>query len=548
MEWKLERSAAPKVKTDEDVLWEKIMKNLGRDLRWTREQHSLNRTPRKGIVDSQLLHRRNISKLDNQENPITETPSKASYSEFKSCIVKKLAFQTPVASSPISTRWQQACTGSQAEQTSGEFPPARYSTFDPGSDLKVSARKITAIPEHLKTLPEATVNEPKAFINAISLSEKNKSNKQKHLHQTLTREVNSEKGSIKICEKLDCPWKGCRAGSKDICEAQGIPTHTESCPLQPAIRFHVTGLRNDYYINILDWSQQNLLALALESVVHVWKGERREKLECVHICSGSEYIASLAWMRENSYLALGTSDGEVQLWDVETQKKLRTMSGHKSVIGAMSWNGYVLSSGSRLGYILHHDIRAQDYIGIVRQSKQTISSLQWSPDTKLLACGSSDGLLNIWSHDLGVTMQCTPLTTIHHSSAVKAMKWCPWQSGVIATGGGLQDGCLRLWNISSMKTLGTVNSKSQICSLVWLPNTKEIVTGQGHPQNKVNIWRYPVLSNSAELHDHKGRVLHMALSPEGNRIFTAAADEIAYVWKYQMEARMVDLQQENRSS
>ncbi|XP_042303764.1 cell division cycle protein 20 homolog B [Sceloporus undulatus] len=478
-----------------------------------------------------------------------QTPSKTSYAEFKSCIVKKLAFQIPIASSPISTRWQQASAGNQTEQPFGlgECPPAKFSTLVNSSDLKDPAGKTTAVPVSFKILPEATINESKTYTNATSLCERSKSEKQKCHHQTLTSEGKrhgiSENGSIRICEKLNYIWKGCKDGSKGGRDVQNFSAHTEACPLEPETRFHVTGLRDDYYLNILDWSQDNLLALALESIVHIWNGERSEKLESIDLYSGSKYIASLAWMRENSYLALGTSDGEVQLWDVETQKRLRNIFGCRSVIGAMSWNGYILSSGSRLGYIHHHDIReAKHYVGMVQQSKQSISSLQWSPDTKLLACGSNDGLLNIWSNDLGVPIQYTPLTTILHSSAVKAMRWCPWQTGVIATGGGMEDRCLRIWNISDMKSLGTVNSKSQICSLLWLPNTKEIVTGQGHPQNKVNIWRYPALSNSAELCAHKGRLLHMALSPEGNRIFTAAADETAYMWKYQMKASTVCLQ------
>lgn len=80
----------------------------------------------------------------------------------------------------------------------------------------------------------------------------------------------------------------------------------------------------------------------------------------------------------------------------------------------------LVHSGSRLGYVYHHDVRsAQRHVGVARQSKQSVCSLQWSPDRKLLACGSSDGLLNIWPNDPGVTIQCRPLISIPHSSAVK---------------------------------------------------------------------------------------------------------------------------------
>uniref|UniRef100_A0ABM5FTX8 Cell division cycle protein 20 homolog B isoform X2 n=1 Tax=Pogona vitticeps TaxID=103695 RepID=A0ABM5FTX8_9SAUR len=533
MEWKLEKSATRKVKTDEATLWEKIMKTLGRDLRWIRQQRS--QTLPKDIVDMGRLHCRHTLNLDNHEFP---TPGKTSYSQFKSYIVKKLVFQTPVASSPISTRWQQAFTRNQPEQSFSEWPSAELSITDDGFNRTEPIGKLTTIPVSSKIFLETAVSEPVAFTNTTDLHGSSQRKKQKHLHQMLIAEAKkhdtSEKGSITICERPKCQWKGCKEGSRGERDPQSISFHAkDSQSMELEVRFHVTGLRDDYYLNTLEWSQENLIALALESAVHIWDGERNQNVASIDLSATSKYIASVAWMRENTYLALGTSDGEVQLWDIETQTRVRRIFGHMSVIGAMSWNGYVLSSGSRLGYIHHHDIRAAQYlIGKVQQSKQSVCSLQWSPDYKLLACGSSDGLINIWSNDLGGTVQSTPLLTLCHSSAIKAMKWCPWQPALIATGGGMNDRFLRVWDISNTTNFEIADTKSQVCSLLWLPNTKEIVTGQGHPQNMMNVWKYPVLSNTAGLHGHKGRVLQMALSPDGNRIFTAAADKTACVWKY----------------
>ncbi|KAF7250618.1 hypothetical protein EYD10_03722 [Varanus komodoensis] len=478
MEWKLERSAARKVQTDEEVLWVKIMKALGTDLREIRQRHLQMRT---------------------------KTPGKISYSHFESCIVKKPSDQFPVASSPISTRWQQVYARNQAEQTFAECPPMELSTSNDGSDLTGTVEKITTLPVSSDILLEAPSNALITFTNTTKLCENSKTQKQKWLHQRLVTGGNghccSEKGSSKICEKQACLWKGCEDGCKVECDAQGISAHASGFPhLETQIRFHITGLCNDYSclivavsikereekrtmdtilsslvledLNLLDWSKENLIALALGSAVHIWKGKEPQHVESMSVCPSSKYIASVAWMKENAHLAFGTSDGEMQLWDIETQKRLQNMFGHMSVVGALSWNGYMLSSGSRLGYIYHHDVRtAQHHTGMVRQSKQSVCSLQWSPNNKLLACGSSDGLLNIWSNDQ-----------------------------IIATGGGMKDRSLHIWNIISMNDLKTANSESRICFLLWLPNTKEIVTGQDHPGNKINIWKYPMLSNSAEFY------------------------------------------------
>lgn len=34
-----------------------------------------------------------------------------------------------------------------------------------------------------------------------------------------------------------------------------------------------------------------------------------------------------------------------------------------------------------------------------------------------------------------------------HKGAVKAIGWCPWKLGVIATAGGAGDRTIRIWNV-----------------------------------------------------------------------------------------------------
>ncbi|MEE6515396.1 hypothetical protein FKM82_024147 [Ascaphus truei] len=285
-------------------------------------------------------------------------------------------------------------------------------------------------------------------------------------------------------------------------------------------------------LNLLDWNLENLVAIGLKSTAHIWSGVNNSVTHTINLHSPSTYISSVSWIKVGTCLAIGTSDGEVQLWDIETQKRLRNMLGHMSVVGALSWNQHILSSGSRLGHIHHHDVRmAQHQVGTLCH-KQSICSLKWSPSEKHLASGSSDGHLNIWSCDPGATKINTPLQSIPHPTAVKAINWCPWLSETLGVGGGMTDGHVRIWDISTGKNIHSANTNSQICSLLWLPETKELVTGHGPHKNQMTVWQYPSLSKVTELYGHRGRVLHLALSPDQKRIFSAAANGTACIWKY----------------
>ncbi|CAK0789108.1 unnamed protein product, partial [Prorocentrum cordatum] len=67
------------------------------------------------------------------------------------------------------------------------------------------------------------------------------------------------------------------------------------------------------------------------------------------------------------------------------------MTGHRSRVGTMAWNGYVLSTGSRDHSILHRDVRQQaHYMSKLTGHQQEVCGLRWSYDEQQLASGGND--------------------------------------------------------------------------------------------------------------------------------------------------------------
>lgn len=88
-------------------------------------------------------------------------------------------------------------------------------------------------------------------------------------------------------------------------------------------------LRPDFYLNILDWSSLNIVAVALNEIVYLWNASDGAIMELCELAKDESneedihYITSVCWMANGLYLAVGTSKGEIQIWNVMIHKKVK---------------------------------------------------------------------------------------------------------------------------------------------------------------------------------------------------------------------------------
>lgn len=69
-----------------------------------------------------------------------------------------------------------------------------------------------------------------------------------------------------------------------------------------------------------------------------------------------------------------------------------------------------------------------------------------------------------------------------HSAAVKAIAFAPWQSSLLATGGGTNDRAIHFYHTRSGACLATINVFAQVTSLIWSETRREIAATFGYAQ------------------------------------------------------------------
>lgn len=307
--------------------------------------------------------------------------------------------------------------------------------------------------------------------------------------------------------------------------------------IEPERVLDAPGMVDDFYLNLLDWSDHNILAVALGNVVYLMNvtDKRISTIQPKNI-DRDEIITSLSWSKATEdYLAIGIDSGVVEIWDTSELRMIRALSGHLSRVSALSWNQNILSTGSLDSSILNHDIRQRNNI-VSRFDDHTkeVCGLKWSFDGQQLASGSNDNTLCIWDINKAVK----PKFTLHsHRAAVKGLAWCPLERNLLASGGGTKDKSIKFWDTDTGHEQFSLKTSAQICSLIWAKNSKEIISSHGYEKNELFVWKYNPhipempLEKTAELTGHRSRVLHLAISPSGTTIASTAPDETLRFWK-----------------
>eukprot|EP00548_Thalassiothrix_antarctica_P014809 CAMPEP_0194174628 /NCGR_PEP_ID=MMETSP0154-20130528/8785_1 /TAXON_ID=1049557 /ORGANISM="Thalassiothrix antarctica, Strain L6-D1" /LENGTH=449 /DNA_ID=CAMNT_0038888121 /DNA_START=63 /DNA_END=1409 /DNA_ORIENTATION=- len=322
------------------------------------------------------------------------------------------------------------------------------------------------------------------------------------------------------------------SGAADRKKMKHTKLSNRHIPSAPSRILDAPDMLDDYYLNLLSWSDTNILAVALDKTVYLWNAGSGEITELCTVEGEAEaHISSLSWVQEGgSHLAVGTYSGKCQLWDVQACKQLRSMDGHTQRVSSLSWNEHLLSSGGRDSIVVNHDVRiARHKIATLTNHTQEVCQLAWSKDGKTLASGGNDNKLCLW--DISTSSGSNPRFEFNeHQAAVKALAWSPHERNLLASGGGTADRTIKFWNSQTGALLNSIDTESQVCALQWNPFEKELLSSHGFSRNHLCLWKYPSMAKVKELEGHSSRVLHMALSPDGCTVVSAAADETLRFW------------------
>ncbi|MBN2562225.1 MAG: protein kinase [Phycisphaerae bacterium] len=252
-----------------------------------------------------------------------------------------------------------------------------------------------------------------------------------------------------------------------------------------------------------------------------------------------ERIDSVAFSPDGRRLA-GAGEGAVWIWDVSTREPVHVLRGHASWIGSVvfSPDGAILASAGRDALIRLWDSSTGKLLRHWRGGRgQWINSAAFSADGALIATGSEDNHVGLWDVR---TSQLVRYLTGHGGFAqavdgiVESVAFNPGDGSQIASGS--RDRTVRLWNVADGKELRRFEGHTGwVFSVAFSPDGLRIASG-GADQT-LRVWDAGSGEVLTTLLGHTDCVNEVAwapttenTAPHRTRLASAASDGTVRIW------------------
>lgn len=305
------------------------------------------------------------------------------------------------------------------------------------------------------------------------------------------------------------------------------------------------------------------LVTAGNSCLQIWDLKNRK--EITPPAEHRDRITTLAFAPKRDFLASGSPDGTVRLWDYAKGKRTQVLSvGAPVECLAVSRAGRQVVSGDRRGSLYVWDVAAEEATHRFSAHFAPVRAVLYEADDKVIVSAGEDGRIRFWDADKGVrlreidtgdnrisavamladgqTLAAATIdgivtfweaktgkklrTTLYLEKACHSLAVSP-DGKVLAV--GLRPGQIKLVGTETREVIGEITQLPAAPPvLVFAANSKVLVIGV---QRKLVFWDLATKQLLHEMNEFTADITSLALSPDGKTLSTGHADTTVLCWR-----------------
>ena len=254
-------------------------------------------------------------------------------------------------------------------------------------------------------------------------------------------------------------------------------------------------------------------------------------------------VTSISFSGDGKYLASGSYDNTVKLWDMRTSKNVATYEGHTHIINSVSFsaNGKYIASGSSDKTVKVWEV----------QTSKCLATLQHDEEVRHVSI-SADGK-HLASNSLGEKKQISGLKVweIPTSKCIMSIQES-LAFGVSLSADGKYLAApssenVKIWKVQSSECIATLKGHPTLVPHVSFSYDGKYVAS-GSYDHTVKVWEMQSSQCIATLQGHTEQVSSVTFSFDGMYIASASSDKTVRLWEVKNSTCLATLQHTNRVS
>lgn len=252
----------------------------------------------------------------------------------------------------------------------------------------------------------------------------------------------------------------------------------------------------------------------------------------LHIQIGHQQaVSAMAVSQDGRYLATGSIDNDIRIWDLENKLERFILKGHEGDVETLDFSkdGKYLASGSTDGKIILWNALSGKKLVTLTGHQSNVKSVIFHPNDSLLLSAGSDKVIRVWEIPSGKLQR----TFGEHTQSIYALALNSKGEKLIS--GGL-DQKIKLWDFKT-GALEKVLAETQypVFDLEISPNDSLVLSAGGskfEDKGELKVWSFISGNLITDLEGHQAEIYQARFSPNGLNIISAGGSDIRSELKY----------------
>ncbi|RXW23195.1 hypothetical protein EST38_g2668 [Candolleomyces aberdarensis] len=227
---------------------------------------------------------------------------------------------------------------------------------------------------------------------------------------------------------------------------------------------------------------------------------------------------------DGRWIASGSGDGMVRVWDATTGQVQSVLEGHIEIVlsVAFSSDGTLIASGSYDESVRVWDMATGKVRSVLEGHTDWVRSVAFSSDGTRIASASDDRSVRLWDMSTGMVQSILK----DHTGAVTSVAF---SNDGTRLASGSKDKSVRVWDVSTGKVQSVLEGHTlSVCSVVFSSDGTRIVSGSD--DKSVRVWDMSTGMTQSSLEDHTGGVNSVAFLSDGTRIASGSDNKSVRLW------------------